>query len=175
MNTKLLILIFSLFLTSCSTVERSALAGAMVGGSLGATGGAVFSPDEQNKDKNAYLFGVLGALVGAGVGYLLFDEPKNQRLQSPMLLEDQPKENLKNNRRELPLFDFAPELQDVRPEVNFKPVGRYEVPLQEVPPELEGKVRQQYIIEYEAKARTIELDNRTIEISPFKAWEVIYE
>lgn len=148
----------------------------MTGGALGASGGAVFSPSDEDRDKNAYLFGVLGALLGAGVGYLLYDEPQNNKLQSPMLLEDVPKERFEQtHKEELPLFDFAPELAEVRPEVNFKPVGRYEVPLKEVPPELEGKVRQQYIIEYEAEARTIELDNRTIEISPFKAWEVIYE
>ena len=155
-------------------MERSALAGAISGGGLGATGGAVFSPRQEDRDKNAYLFGVLGSLVGAGIGYLLFDTPQKNKLQSPMLLDE--KESKQSRQiKELPLFDFAPELKDIKPEVTFEPTGRYEVPLKDVPPELEGKVRQQHIIEYEAHAKTIELDNRTIEISPFKAWEVIYE
>lgn len=174
MTTKLLIFVLFVF-SSCSSVERSALTGAMAGGSLGATGGAVFSPTDDSRDKNAYLFGVLGSLLGAGIGYLLFEKPQNNKLQNQMLLEDSSSQKTQKESNELPLFDFAPELKDVRPEVSFKPTGRYEVPLKDVPPELEGKVRQQHIIEYEAEARTIELDNRTIEISPFKAWEVIYE
>ena len=77
--------------------------------------------------------------------------------------------------KEVPLFDFSPELKDVRPEVTFKPVKKYEVPMEKLPKELEGKVKKQYIIEYEAQARTINLGNRTIEISPFKALEHVYE
>jgi hypothetical protein len=75
----------------------------------------------------------------------------------------------------VPLFDFSPELKHVRPEVNFKPVKKYEVPLEKLPTELEGKVKKQFIIEYESDARTLEIDNRTIQISPFKAWEHVYE
>lgn len=156
-------------LSSCSTLKRSLIAGAMTGGSLGATGGAVFSPQQNDRDKNSYLFGVLGAALGAGVAYLLWDEPKTKSMQAPMILEEE------TQRRELPLFDFAPELENVRPEVSFRPTSKYEVPLADLPPELEGKVKKQFIIEYEAEARTINLGNRTIEISPFKAWEHIYE
>lgn len=158
-----------LTLSSCSTMERSVLAGAMTGGTLGASGGAVFSPNEEDKDKNAYLFGVLGAALGAGVAYLLWDKPTPQKMQAPMMLDEPPE------RKELPLFDFSPELENVRPEVSFRPTSKYEVPLADLPPELEGKVKKQYIIEYEAEARTINLGNRTIEISPFKAWEHVYE
>jgi hypothetical protein len=75
----------------------------------------------------------------------------------------------------LPLFDFSPELKNIRPEVNFRPLKKYEVPLEKLPAELEGKVKKQFIIEYEAEARTIEINNRTIQISPFKAWEHVYE
>lgn len=77
--------------------------------------------------------------------------------------------------KEVPLFDFSPELKDIRPEVNFKPLKKFEVPLEQLPPELQGKVKKQFIIEYESEGRTLEIDNRTIEISPFKAWEHVYE
>lgn len=166
------LIIFSLFLltlASCSTLKRSLIAGAMTGGTLGASGGAVFSPHKSDQDKNAYIFGIAGAALGAGIAYLLWDDSKPQKMQTPMILDEPPK------RTELPLFDFAPELEGVRPEVNFRPLSKYEVPVADLPPELEGKVKKQFIIEYEAEARTINLGNRTIEISPFKAWEHVYE
>lgn len=163
-------LIFSLILlSSCSTLKKSIGAGAIIGGVVGGTGGAVFSPDEFSRDRNAYMGSMIGALAGAGLAYLMHDEPK-KKVASPMLL-DEPSELHK----EVPLFDFSPELKHIRPEVNFKPVKKYEVPLEKLPTELEGKVKKQFIIEYESDARTLEIDNRTIQISPFKAWEHVYE
>jgi len=144
------------------------IAGALIGGVVGSVGGAVFSPDEESRAKNAYLFGVIGSGVGAGTGWLLFEDPKKPN--APLML-DEPTQT----HQEVPLFDFSPELKHVRPEVNFKPVKRFEVPQEKLPKELEGKVKKQFIIEYEAEARTIELDNKTIQISPFKAWEHTYE
>ncbi len=154
--------------TSCSSLKRALLSGAIGGALVGATGGAVFSPTRGDRDKNAYLFGILGAAAGAGISYLLYDDPAKQKLQAPMIMDD-------TTPKEIPLFDFSPELQNVKPEVSFKPVKKYEVPLASLPKELEGKVKKQFIIEYEAEARTIEIGNRTIEISPFKAWEHVYE
>jgi hypothetical protein len=68
-----------------------------------------------------------------------------------------------------------PETLQMIKKMGFKPVKKYEVPQEKLPNELMGKVKKQYIIEYEAEARTIELGNRTIQISPFKAWEHTYE
>jgi hypothetical protein len=165
MKVSLLIL---LLCTSCSSLNRSMITGALVGGVVASIGGAVFSPNPESIDKNAYLFGVVGAGAGAAAGYLLFEDPKKPK--PPMML-DEPMQT----HQEVPLFDFSPELGKVKPEVSFKPVKRYEVPQEKLPKELEGKVKKQYIIEYEAEARTIEIDNRTIQISPFKAWEHAYE
>lgn len=158
-----------LLLASCSTLKKSVGAGALIGGLVGGTGGAVFSPDEYSRDKNAYMGGVIGAIAGAGLAYLFHDEPK-KKMAGPMLL-DEPTQFHK----EVPLFDFSPELRHIQPEVNFKPMKKYEVPLEKLPPELEGKVKKQFIIEYESDARTLEINNRTIQISPFKAWEHVYE
>ncbi len=155
-------------LTSCSTLKKTIVVSSLVGASIGATGGFVFSPDKDSTNKNAYLFGVAGGLVGAGIAYLLDDSRAKQ--MTPMILEDQPKQQEK-----LPLFDFAPDLKDIRPEVNFQPIKKYEVPLEKLPPELEGKVKKQFLIEYQSEPRTIEINNKTIEIGPFKAWEHIYE
>lgn len=168
MSFKCLLLLF--LLTSCSSLKRTLVTSAATGAVIGGAGGAVFSPDEQSRDKNAYLFGLLGAAAAAGVGYLLYDDPNKKKAQPPMILD----EGIQNH-KEVPLFDFSPELKDIRPEVTFKPVKKYEVPMVKLPKELEGKVKKQYIIEYEAQARTINIGNRTIEISPFKALEHVYE
>jgi len=166
---KIRTLLLLLFLTSCSTLRRSIMGAALLGGLVGGTGGALFSPNVESTNQNAYIFGVLGAAAGAGLAYFLLDDPQSS-LKAPMLLDDTAKPH-----NEVPLFDFSPELKGIRPEVNFKPVKRYEVPLEKLPPELEGKVKKQFIIEYESEARTLEIDNRTIEISPLKAWEHVYE
>jgi hypothetical protein len=143
--------------------------GVLIGGLVGGTGGAVFSPDSESTDKNAYLGGVIGAVAGAGLAYLLYDSPE-KKIKESMLL-DQPIQNHK----EVPLFDFSPELKHIKPEVSFKPIKKYEVPLEKLPKELEGKVKKQFILEYQSEAQTIEVGNKTIQISPFKAWEHIYE
>jgi hypothetical protein len=158
-----------LILASCSTLKRSVTSGALVGGLVGGSGAAIFSPDEESTDKNAYLGSIFGALAGAGIAYLMYDDPK-KKLKQSMLID-----NPVQNHKEVPLFDFSPELKNIKPEVNFKPVKKYEVPQEKLPRELEGKVKKQFIIEYESKSQTINIGNRTIEISPFKAWEHVYE
>lgn len=162
------VLILTLF-SSCSTIKKSLSTGAIVGGVLGGAGGAIFSPNEESTNQNAYLGGVLGAFAGAGAAYLLHPQKKVKVKESLLLDQDI------QHHKEVPIFDFSPELKNIKPEVNFKPVKKYEVPLEKLPPELEGKVKKQFIIEYESNARTLEIGNRTIQISPFKAWEHVYE
>lgn len=159
-----------LLITSCSSLKRTLLTSAATGAMVGATGGATFSPNEDSVNQNAYLFGLVGAAAGVGLGLLIHDDPKKQTMQSPMILDQE-----KEVHKEVPLFDFSPELRHLKPEVTFKPTKKYEVPLEKLPKELEGKVKKQYIIEYESEARTMDLGNRTIQISPFKAWEHVYE
>jgi len=163
------LIVLMLLCTSCSSINKSLVAGALLGGVVGSVGGALFSPDQASQAKNAYLFGVVGAVTGTGVAYLVHGAPKSTP-NAPMMLDEpvQPHE-------QVPLFDFSPDLKHVKPEVSFKPIKKYEVPQEKLPRELEGKVKKQYIIEYEADARTIDLGNRTIQISPFKAWEHTYE
>ena len=162
------VLVICLLLSSCATRSKSYLAGALIGSALGGLGGAVFSPNDISRPQNAYLFGVIGAGAGALIAGVLHDDPL--KTKAPLMV-DAPKEK----EIDLPLFDFSPELKELRPEVNFKPVKKYEVPMEKLPKELEGKAKKQFVIEYEAEARTIELGNRTIQISPFKAWENTYE
>ena len=155
--------------TSCGSLKKTFTVAGIGGFALGASGGALFSPNEESRDKNAYLFGLVGAGIGLGLAYL-FSDDSNGRLKAPMLI-DGPNEIHKD----VPLFDFSPELKHIRPEVNFKPIKKYEVPIEKLPTQLQGKVKKQFIIEYQSEGRTLEIDNRTIEIGPFNAWEHVYE
>ncbi len=163
------LLIFLTLFTSCSTLKRSVISGSLIGAVTGGTGGAVFSPNEESTNKNAYLGSLLGAVAGAGLAYLMHEKPKKKEGKSMLL--DEPT----LNHKEVPLFDFSPELKNIKPEVNFKPIKKYEVPTEKLPKELEGKVKKQFIIEYQSDSQTLEIGNRTIQISPFKAWEHVYE
>jgi len=144
------------------------ITGAILGSIAGSVGGSVFSPNEEDKSKNAYMFGALGAGLGAGSGYLLYKDPKEiKREQDRLLIEDA--------KKNLPIFEFSEELKGIKPEVTFTPLKRYEVPVEKLPKHLKGKAKKQFVIEYETKAQTIEYGDKTIQIDPFKAYEVSYE
>lgn len=155
---------------SCSSLKRTILSTAVTGAAIGGIGGALFSPEKESRDKNAFIFSLVGAGVGALGGYLLHEGPMDQEVRKNMITEEE-----KTKVQELPLFDFSPELKEVKPQVNFKPVKKYEVPMTELPPELKGKAKKQFIMEYVSEPRTIQLGNKTIQIDSFKAWENVYE
>jgi hypothetical protein len=166
MNTKLLIILF--LLQGCGTLKSSIITSSLALGTAGAVGGMVFSPNEKAKDKNAFLFGVIGAVAGAGLAYIIY--PKKKNLNKHMLLPDEQKQE-----ETMPLFDFSPELKKLNPKIDFMPINKYEVPITKLPKALEGKVKKQYLIEYQGEAKTLKIGRRTFEISPFKAWEHVYE
>ena len=167
-----LISLVLVLLTGCSSLRGSLSTGAIIGGSLGAMSGMVFSPNKESRNGNALIFGALGAGAGALLAnYLYTSDPENRDLKQ-MMIPDDP---LKMKSEEVPLFDFTPELKNIKPELSFKPVKKYEVPIEKLPDELKGKVKKQYLLEYETDAKTIQYQGKTIEISPFKAYEHVYE
>jgi hypothetical protein len=167
---KINILVALILFNSCSSVQKSVTTGSFVGGSAGAIGGVIFSPNKESINKNGFLFGVIGAVLGGVLGNLLHDHPKKQNLLNEIILEDK-KEEIES----IPLFDFSEELKGLNPNISFKPINKYEVPLKKLPKELEGKVKKQYVIEYETQPQTIKIGKKTLEIAPFKAWEHVYE
>lgn len=173
MRIKLIMfLMFSLFLSGCSSLRGSISTGTIIGGSLGAMSGVVFSPNKESRNGNALIFGALGAGVGALLAHYLYtNDPENKDLKQ-MMIPDDP---LKKKGEEVPLFDFSPELKNMKPELSFKPIKKYEVPIEKLPESLQGKVKKQYLLEYESEAKTIQYQGKTIEISPFKAYEHVYE
>ena len=173
MRIKLIMfLMFSLFLSGCSSLRGSISTGSIIGGSLGAMSGMVFSPNKESRNGNALIFGSLGAGAGALLAHYLYtSDPENKDLKQ-MMIPDDP---LKKKGEEVPLFDFSPELKNMKPELSFKPIKKYEVPIEKLPESLQGKVKKQYLLEYESEAKTIQYQGKTIEISPFKAYEHVYE
>jgi hypothetical protein len=173
MRIKLIMfLMFSLFFSGCSSLRGSITTGSIIGGSLGAMSGVVFSPNKESRNGNALIFGALGAGAGALLAHYLYtNDPENKDLKQ-MMIPDDP---LKKKGEEVPLFDFSPELKNMKPELSFKPIKKYEVPIEKLPESLQGKVKKQYLLEYESEAKTIQYQGKTIEISPFKAYEHVYE
>ena len=164
---------------SCSSFRGSLLAGASAGGILGALAGSVLSPDRESLPTNALLFGALGSMIGMGAGYLIHEADPENRALPPMIIDPEKKFNPvpegSKEQKEINLFDFNPDLKNLHPEINFIPTKKYEVPQEKLPDELKGKVKKQFILEYEVQPQTLQYNNRTIEIGPFKAWEHIYE
>lgn len=169
------ILIFpmlSILLSSCSTLRGSITAGGIIGGTLGAMSGTVFSPNKDSVPGNALVFGALGAGAGALLAHYLYtNDPENRDLKQMMIPELAPI----NKKEEVPLFDFHPELKNIKPDLSFKPVKKYEIPIEKLPESLQGKVKKQYLLEYESEGKTIQYEGKTIDIGPFKAYEHVYE
>jgi hypothetical protein len=158
--------------SGCSSLRGSLITGTLIGGSIGSMGGAVFSPNKPSQLGNAFVFGAIGAGVGALLGHYFYSsDPENRDLKQMLLDNDSDH----GRKREVPLFDFNPDLKNIRPDVSFKPVKKYEVPLEKLPKDLEGKVKKQFLLEYQTEGKTIQYEGRTIEIAPFKAWEHVYE
>jgi hypothetical protein len=164
------LLLMGALLSSCSTLKKSMMSSALIGGVVGGLGGSIFSPSKKDQDKNAFLFAGIGSATAAAVAYLAHERPIHQKQLKHMMMDESNKVQ-----KELPLFDFSPELKSLKPNVDIKPVSKYQVPLKELPDELKGKVKKQFIIEYQSEAKTIKIGNKTFEIGPFKAWEHVYE
>ena len=84
----LLFLILSIVFSGCSTLRGSITAGGIIGGTLGAMSGAVFSPNKESVPGNALVFGAIGAGAGALLAHYFFtNDPENRDLKQMMVPE----------------------------------------------------------------------------------------
>jgi len=90
------------------------ITGVILGSIAGSIGGSVFSPNDEDRSKNAYMFGALGGALGTGTGYLLYKDPEVKKREQDRLLIEDAKKNL-------PIFEFSEELKGIKPEVTFTP------------------------------------------------------
>ncbi len=155
--------------TSCSTMKRSVFYGGLSGMSLGLAGSAALSPNKESIAPNMAIWGSLGALIGAGLGYLFFvDDPENREL--PSMIQ---KGNSKMNRSS---YDMAP-INNIGTNIGaIKDSKKYKLESGPLPEHLKGKVQSPFIIEHEIPERVERLENgKAITIEKHKAWEVDFE
>lgn len=160
---KILIPLLFLF-CSCSTLKKTLVYSSLSGAMVGATAGLVLSPDKESRGANAALFGLIGAGAAALAGYALYkDDPRNQKLK-PMLdmdLDDPNKMKI--------------DLEGLNIEASLNQSEKYLTPKMDLPKELQGKIKQQFLIKYQSKERYINKGSKTFYIPSFEIYEHTYE
>lgn len=164
MSLSILLLITS----SCSTMRKSVFYGGLSGASLGLVGSATLSPNKESMAPNMAIWGSVGALVGATLGYLFFmDDPENRELPSMM-----PSGASNRFRPE----DLAPINKIESATITPTDSKKYKLESGPLPDHLKGKVQTPFIIEHEIPERVEHLENgKAITVEQHKAWEVDYE
>ena len=159
----MLILVLCLFISSCSTMRKSIFYGGLSGIALGVVGGTTLSPDKESIAPNVAVWGSIGALIGASLGYFFFmDDPENKDLPN-MILPKQKADLSPLSKMEA--FNITP--------TDYK---KYKVESGPIPEHLKNKVKAPFIIEHEIPERVEQLENgKTITVEQHKAWEYSYE
>lgn len=165
MKSKVILLILLGSLASCSTLKKSVFYGGLVGGGIGVAGGAALSPNPESRNPNMAVWGSVGALIGAGLGYFFFQEdPENHEL--PSMIIPKREGEYKTGR------DQKFEKDIVIP----KDSKKYKVETGPLPEHLKGKVKKPFIIEHIIPERVEALENgKSITVEQHKAWEVSFE
>jgi len=155
--------------TSCSTMKRSVFYGGLSGMSLGIVGSVTLSPNKESIAPNMAIWGSLGALVGAGLGYLFFvDDPENRDL--PSMIQKSSSRVSKSSYELEPVNKIGANIGTI------KDSKKYKLESGPLPEYLKGKVQSPFIIEHEIPERVERLENgKAITIEKHKAWEVDYE
>lgn len=160
MKTIILLIVMTQFV-SCSTLRKSVVWGGVTGATIGATAGSAFSPDKYSRGANSMIFGGLGALVGAGLGWLFFSEnPDNKELPSMILKESKP---------------TSAEIAESETRIVPNESRIYKVKELELPENLKKKVQAPTVIEHLIPERQEKSGGKSVIIQEHKAWEVLYE
>ncbi|MGZ3870317.1 MAG: hypothetical protein ACXVLQ_14510 [Bacteriovorax sp.] len=164
----LFISLLLLIVSSCSSMKKSIFYGSLSGMSLGLVGSATLSPDKESIAPNMAVWGSLGALVGATIGYLFFmDDPENREL--PSMISPSMGGRNKNESS----FSIN-KLEAVT--INPKDSKKYKLETGLMPEHLKGKVQTPFVIEHEIPERVEHLENgKAITVEQHKVWEVDYE
>ena len=163
MKSNLFIFLSLFILCSCSSLKKSIIYGGLAGTIIGAAGGNALSPDSESRMPNTVVWGSLGALGGAALGYLFhMDDPENRELPSMILPSGEVPLSRDNKLNEAIVIPSDSK--------------KYKVETGPLPIHLKGKVKNPYIIEHIIPERVEELKNgKTITIEAHKAWEVSFE
>jgi hypothetical protein len=159
---KIFFIIIIILSSSCSSLRKSIVYGGLSGAAIGGFAGSSLSPDTYSRTPNAFIWGGLGLMAGAALGYFFFnDDPENREL--PQMI-------LKKERKIKTLEDIS------APIVIPTSARKYKVQDVGLPASLKSKVPIPSIIEMTIPERIQKLENgRTIVIEEHKATEVVYE
>jgi hypothetical protein len=136
--------------------------GGLSGAAIGGFAGSSLSPDSYSRTPNALIWGGVGLLTGAALGYYFFNEDPENR--------DLPQMILKNEKKLKTPEDFS------APMVIPTSATKYKVKDSDLPDSLKSKVPKPSIVEMTIPERIQKLENgRTIIIQEHKAVEVVYE
>ncbi len=150
---------------SCSTLKKTITYSSLSGGMAGASAGLLLSPDKESRGVNAAIFGLIGAGIAALAGYSLYeDDPRNKKLN-----------HMLDEKEVLGEDTLGLDLDDLKIEANLNKEEAYETPVKDLPKELKGKVKKQYVIKYQSKERYINKGNKTFYIPSFQIYEHSYE
>ena len=155
------VFLFYLFLSSCSTLKKSLIYSGSSGLVAGSIAGANLSPNKESRVINAVVFGLIGAGIAGGTGYLLYkDDPRNYKLNN-MLISGKPE-----------VIEF--DLETIKINMGLNKQEAYQVPLKNLPKELKGKVSKQFIIKHKSNEQYLQKGKKTYYIPSFSIYEHSY-
>ena len=154
-------LFIGLFLLGCSSLKKTLIYSASSGAMAGAVAGTALSPNQESRLANVVVFGLVGAGIAGGVGYLLYkDDPRNYKLNN-MLLEHSPE-------------DLELDLETIKINMGLNKKEAYIVPVKDLPKPLKGKVGKQFVIKHESKEQYLQKGPKTYYIPKFSIYEHTY-
>ena len=75
--------IIAFLMSSCSSLKKTLVYSGAAGALTGGVAGSALSPNKESRQANALIWGLVGAGVAAGAGYLLYKEdPRNYKLKN---------------------------------------------------------------------------------------------
>jgi hypothetical protein len=142
-KSKILIITFSVFISSCSSLDKSMIYSGLSTAVIGGFVGKYASPDKESDKFNIGIGAAAGALIGAGIGAYFFNQDPDNRTMKTML-EINPDDKNKLNQESF----------DIGSPINEKYYTVYP-DTSKVPSHLKDKIKKQIIIEKTMPAREI--------------------
>lgn len=176
MKSSIFILSLCILVGSCASKRTSqiysGIAGAFIGGTIGAVVGKEASPNRASSTLNGVMGGTIGVTAGGAIGtlaggYFYGEDPENKDLKN-MIREQKP--------IELPIAINDLGMTNLQINTGAKATGEMNLPQTEVPEGLKKYIKKAKIIEHTVDEQSHHLDdNRTLIIPEFKVFEQTYE